>query len=64
MDDKNMASQLIDKMRRYIHGNSAEAEREGTPDPVETDEREVKPAQPKKAMRLPSEEALFDFEGF
>ena len=64
MDDKNMASQLIDKMRRYIHGNSAEAEREGAPDPIETDEPEVKPAQTEKAMRLPSEEALFDFEGF
>lgn len=65
MDDKNMASQLIDKMRRYIHGNSAEAERESAPDPVETAEPETKStAQPKKAMRLPSEESLFDFEGF
>lgn len=64
MDDKNMASQLIDKMRRYIRGNSEEAEQVSEPAPEVKSEPETKSAEPKRAMRLPSEESLFDFEGF
>lgn len=67
MDDKNLASQLIDKMKKYIHGSSGEPERETEL----TSEAEAMPKanaadreKDKKPMRLPDDESLFEFESF
>ncbi len=64
MDDKNLASQLIDKMKKYIHGNSVENEREEEQPSEPNTVSEPKPQETKKPIRLPDEESLFEFESF
>ncbi len=61
MDDKNLASQLIDKMKKYIREGSEEPETESTNAPASP---EAMQNEPQKPTSLPNDEALFEFESF
>lgn len=59
MEEKNLASEMINKMKRYVQGEKEEVtEAEKKPEVV------VQKPSEKKVRQLPKEESLFEFDGF